>query len=125
MEDRGSRRVRKAPKPAAAAREEDGVAAVVDALVHELQPQKVILFGSAARGELQPDSDLDVMVIVPHLSQDLNEVTRAYRAIAAIKERQPVDVLVFSRQDMEEWRGVIGHVINDALTEGRIIYDSA
>ncbi|MGH2778928.1 MAG: nucleotidyltransferase domain-containing protein, partial [Actinomycetota bacterium] len=98
---------------------------VVGALVTELEPEKIILFGSAARGELGPDSDLDVMVIVSEMSEDLDEVTRGYRAVAAVKGRPPVDVLVYSHRDLEDWGGVIGHVINDALTEGRVVYDAA
>jgi uncharacterized protein len=98
---------------------------VVDALVRELEPNKIILFGSAARGEVSDESDLDLMIVVPQMAQDRGEITRAYRALRSVKSRPPVDVLVFSQQDVEDWGGVIGHVINDALSEGRVAYDAA
>ncbi|HWC14125.1 MAG TPA: nucleotidyltransferase domain-containing protein [Actinomycetota bacterium] len=98
---------------------------VVEALVSELAPEKVILFGSAARGELTGDSDLDFIVVVSELSKQREEVTRAYRALRTVRGRPPVDVLVYSHQDLEDWGDVIGHPINDALTEGRLIYDAA
>lgn len=98
---------------------------IVGVLVKELDPEKIILFGSAARGELVGESDIDLMVVVPEVAEDRAEVTRAYRALGAVKGRPPVDVLVFSHQDLEDWGTVIGHVINDALTEGRVIYDAA
>ena len=101
------------------------VDAVVDALVIELQPSKVILFGSAARRDSGPDSDLDLMVILPEVSDEHSEATRAYAALRSVKHRPPVDVLVFSAKDVEEWGDVVGHVINDALMEGRVVYDAA
>lgn len=101
------------------------VDAVVDALVKELAPEKVILFGSGARGELIEGSDLDLLVVLPELSEDRSEVTRAYRAVGTVKGRPPVDVLVFSSQDVVDWGDVVGHIINEALVDGRVVYDAA
>ncbi|MPZ67988.1 MAG: DEAD/DEAH box helicase [Actinobacteria bacterium] len=101
------------------------VDAVVDALVKELAPEKVILFGSGARGELIEGSDLDLLVVLPEVSEDRSEVTRAYRAVGTVKGRPPVDVLVFSSQDVAEWGDVVGHIINEALVDGRVVYDAA
>lgn len=98
---------------------------LVQALVNELEPEKVILFGSAARGEMGEGSDLDLLVVVSEMAEDRSEITRAYRAIDRVKNRPPVDVLVFSHSDVEQWRDVIGHIINEALTDGRVVYDAA
>jgi len=101
------------------------VEAIVDALVAELSPEKVILFGSGARAEMHEESDLDLLLIMPEVVDQHAEMVRAYEALGKVKGRPPVDVLVFSRDDVDQWGDVVGHVINDALVEGRIIYDAA
>lgn len=101
------------------------VDAVVDALVKELEPQKVILFGSGARGELTDDSDLDLLVVVDEMSKERDEGSRARRALRTVAEHPEVDVLVFTSKDVEEWGNVVGHIINEALTDGRVVYDAA
>jgi uncharacterized protein len=99
--------------------------AVVDALVGEMAPEKVILFGSGARAEMDMHSDLDLLVVLPEVANQYEEMVRAYGALEKVKGRPPVDVLVFSRKDLDEWGDVVGHVINGALDEGRVVYDAA
>lgn len=50
---------------------------------------------------------------------------RAYRAMGAIEGTPPIDVLVFSHADVDHWRDVVGHVVNEAVTVGRVVYDVA
>jgi len=102
-----------------------GLGAVVDAIVREVQPQKVILFGSGARGELTPDSDLDLLVVVPEFDERKSQISRAEEAARSVKDGRQIDIHVYTRQQVEEWTGVIGHLINDALVEGRTLYDAA
>ena len=93
-------------------------AAVVDAV----KPRRVILFGSGARGELKPNSDLDLMVVVPDSSQDTIEVTSAiYMALPG--NRLPTDVLVVTPKEIEYNWSNPGCAIRPAVEEGRVLYD--
>jgi predicted nucleotidyltransferase len=81
------------------------------------QPARVLLFGSHARGEAGPDSDLDFLVIerdVPNRHAEMVRLTRELHWL-----RVPVDVLVVSEAYAEDWGGVEGTVVHAALTEGR------
>ena len=98
---------------------------MVRAIVDEVAPEQVILFGSRARGEAGTASDIDLLVIEsepfgPGRSRR-QEMNRLYRALRSF--RVPTDVLVFSRQDVEYWRDSLNHVLARALREGKVLYE--
>jgi uncharacterized protein len=80
---------------------------------------KVVLFGSHARGEAKPGSDLDLLVIKPQLRARRAEFVRLREALGAIGV--PVDLIVVSAEHVEEWGGVPGTMVNEALREGRVL----
>lgn len=92
---------------------------IVRRIVEAAAPEKIILFGSAARGEMGPDSDLDLLVIKS--CEDRREVARAIseslRGIGV-----PKDVLVVTPEDVEEQKDIPGMTIRAALREGKILY---
>lgn len=67
---------------------------------------KVILFGSHARGEERPDSDLDFLVIEPEVSDHFGESVRLARLVGELGV--PADVVVASEDHVREW-GALGH----------------
>lgn len=79
---------------------------------------RVILFGSHARGDASPDSDLDFLVIEPKVADHRAEMVRLHHVVHAL--RLPVDVLVVSEAVFEEWRDTPGTVLYEAATEGRV-----
>lgn len=81
------------------------------------QGARVILFGSHARGEAGPDSDLDFLVIEPEVDDAAHESARLRRSLRGMFF--PADVIVVSEESVREWRDVHGTVINAALGEGR------
>jgi len=72
---------------------------------------RVILFGSHARGDATPRSDVDILVIEP------DEAVRLMRTVRDL--RLPVEVVVVSQHDADEWRDVRGSLLHAAMAEGR------
>lgn len=93
---------------------------IVRRVVEAAQPDRIILFGSAARDEMSPESDVDLLVIksgVEHRGQ-LEE--RIYMNLFGVGV--PVDVVVVTPEDVARIGDRVGSVIRPALREGREIY---
>lgn len=96
---------------------------IVARIVAAAQPSRVILFGSHARGDATPDSDIDLMVIKPRLHDRGEEMLRLYAAVGATETG--VDVLLYSEAEYERRSQVPGTVLYWARKEGRAIYGTA
>ncbi len=98
----------------------------VRAVVGACDPVMVVCFGSVARGEDVPGSDLDLLVVLEHVAD--REATRARvreAAREAIRAGAPgvvPDVLVYPLADVDRYRGGYGHVVAIALREGKVVY---
>lgn len=101
------------------------VGAMVERIVAEVDPERVILFGSRARGDARDDSDVDFIVIEAEPFGEGRtrnaEMVRIDKSLAAF--RVGVDVLVYSEDEVEYWRDSINHVLARALREGRVLYE--
>jgi len=93
--------------------------AVVRRIVEAAHPERIVLFGSAARRESGPDSDLDLLVVKAgvHRRRLAREI---YRALFGIPV--PVDIIVVTPGDVQAFRGKAGTIIDHALHEGRELY---
>jgi predicted nucleotidyltransferase len=93
---------------------------MVDRIVTRFDPERIILFGSRARGTAGPDSDVDLLVVMPvegSKSRTRLEFRRALRGI-----RAPVDITVSTPEEFEWRREIVGTVEYPAVTEGRLLY---
>lgn len=70
-------------------------------LIEAAKPERIILFGSHARGDASEESDLDLLVIEAHVPDRAREMVRLRRALRPL--RIPVDVLVYSTEDVARW----------------------
>ncbi|HUT24059.1 MAG TPA: nucleotidyltransferase domain-containing protein, partial [Sumerlaeia bacterium] len=89
--------------------DEPAIQKAVDLLRKAAPGATVIVFGSHARGESLPDSDLDLLVVEPELKSRRDEMVRLRDVLRPL--RIPVDVLVTSRRTFEEWRDTPGTVL--------------
>jgi predicted nucleotidyltransferase len=83
-------------------------------------PIKIVMFGSRARGEARPDSDLDLLIVE---ESDLPRHRRSvpyYCALAALFPSK--DIVVWTPNEIHEWSEVSNHFVTVALREGRVLY---
>ena len=93
---------------------------LVKKIVDIARPEQIILFGSAARGQMGPDSDLDVLIIKDgnfkknKLAQDI------YMNLFGVG--LPVDVIVATPSEIKEFKDCPWSIISPAIREGKVIY---
>ena len=93
---------------------------LVERIIELVQPLRIILFGSAARGEMGPDSDIDVVVVMPEGVHRRRTAQLLYRQIRGLGV--PFDILVATPDDLERHRDNIGLIYQSILREGREVY---
>jgi predicted nucleotidyltransferase len=80
---------------------------------------QIILFGSHARGDAGPDSDLDFLVVEPVVEDAVAESVRLRRTLRGLGLF--ADIVVVSEMEVEQWRDVHGSLIHEAISGGRAI----
>lgn len=86
-------------------------------------PRTIVLFGSVARGEAHPGSDIDLLVVI---DDEADWTTAAKAALLAVARLEPeIDVIVTTRARVDANREQAGTIIRPALSEGRVVYERA
>ena len=102
---------------------EEWLPAVVERIVERFDPLKVILFGSLARGEMDYDSDIDLLVLFEEVEREnKRELTVEIRR-ALIGLPVPVDVIVTDLDEIKRRGHIIGPILYPALREGKTLYE--
>jgi uncharacterized protein len=96
------------------------VRSLVEQIVAATHPMRIVLFGSAARGDMGPNSDLDVMVVVPDGSHPRQVARLLYHRITGLGS--PFDLVVTTPSVLEAHKGNIGLIFHRILAEGREIH---
>jgi len=99
------------------------MADITKSIVHTAQPEQIILFGSFARGDATPDSDLDLLIIEkePFLQRSRRaELSKIRKALAPFHVAK--DILLFDVDEVKKWKQSPNHVIAQALQEGEVLY---
>lgn len=96
------------------------LARIVERIVKRFAPEKVILFGSHARGEAGPDSDFDLLIVMQPKGRKSAQELEILKSLRAF--RVPADVIVTTPVDFA-WRSEIpGTIERPASLEGRVLY---
>ncbi|MBP6057550.1 MAG: nucleotidyltransferase domain-containing protein [Nitrosomonas sp.] len=97
---------------------------MVDTIVREVSPEAIILFGSRARSDARTDSDVDLLIIetAPFSPQRSRrkEAARLYIALKGLNISK--DILLYSRDEFEQWKNSANHVIGRAIREGKVLH---
>jgi uncharacterized protein len=99
---------------------------MADRIVREVDPEKIVLFGSWARGEANEQSDVDFLIVErepfgPNRSRR-EEAVRIWECLYEF--RVPKDILVYSVDEIDQWKNSSYHVVGRALKEGKVLYES-
>ncbi len=93
---------------------------LVDEIVERVKPLRIVLFGSAARGDVGVRNDLDLLVVVQDGTHRRETAQKLYREISGIGV--PFDLVVATRGDLERHADNKGLIYRTALQEGREVY---
>jgi predicted nucleotidyltransferase len=98
---------------------------MVQAIIQEIDPEQIYLFGSHARGTARPDSDVDLLIVErqpfgPHRSR-WQELARIRRALSQFRVSK--DIIVYSRDEVAKWQHAVNHIVSRGLREGKLLYE--
>lgn len=94
---------------------------MIDRIVRDFHPVRILLFGSHARGEAGPESDVDLLVVLPEVAdkrQAAVEIRRALREFPVCK-----DIIVTTLEEIARRGDLVGTVLRPALREGKVLYE--
>ena len=100
---------------------QEAIDQVVQQIVEKFKPQKIILFGSYARGNPRPESDVDILVV---METPLKEVQQAIQICQQIEYRFGLDLIVHTPKHLAERVKLGDWFLRDVLAEGKVIYES-
>ena len=96
---------------------------IVRRILTVAKPDKIILFGSAAMGQMTRDSDIDLLIVEPEPSDQRKEYVRIVKALWDLD--YPFDILFIGTQWFEESKDVVGGIAYPANKYGKVIYEAA
>ena len=93
---------------------------MVNRIVRHFDPEKIILFGSHARGQAGPDSDVDLLIV---MSVEGSKREKQIEIRAALHDIRLAKDVIISRVEEFEWRkDIVGTIEYPAFKEGEVLY---
>jgi predicted nucleotidyltransferase len=93
---------------------------MVQRIVRQFQPERVILFGSHARGEAGPDSDVDLLVVMPVEGSRRDKAIEIRVALRDV--HVPTDIIVTTPEEFAWRQEVVGTIEYPAVKDGKVLY---
>jgi len=91
----------------------------VERIARQFAPLRIILFGSRARGQARPDSDLDLLVVLPRVENKRQMAVRIGNALSDLPMSK--DIIVTTPEEIAERGDIVGRVLRPALREGKVV----
>ena len=98
---------------------------IVRRIVALADPDKIIVFGSRARGDHRADSDIDILVIKESSEPRYRRSGPLYGALANLPRAVDVDISVYTPAEVNDWREVRQAFVTTAVREGIVLYERA
>ncbi|MBI4321190.1 MAG: nucleotidyltransferase domain-containing protein [Chloroflexi bacterium] len=97
------------------------LARILQRLISSLHPERIYVFGSQARGDVTPDSDVDLLLVVSSADQPVYRLEQAaYHAMG--RRNLSVDVLVMARDEFDRRARALASLPATVLREGKMLY---
>ena len=94
----------------------------MERLAYAFDPLRIVVFGSYARGDARPGSDLDLLVVLPTVKDKRRVALDMRHALSGLKVGK--DIIVTTPKEIKERGWIIGTVLHRALKEGEIVYEA-
>lgn len=96
---------------------------IVERITERFSPEKIILFGSYARGTQTSDSDADLLIVMNISGSKRKTAVEIDLSLVGIPI--PTDIIVVTPEEIERHRNCVGTVIREAIREGKVLYERA
>ena len=97
------------------------ISTMTERIVRDFHPVQIILFGSHARGEAHPQSDVDLLVVFSELADKRKIAVDIRRSLADLPMAK--DILVTTPEELARQRDQVGTILRAAQREGEILYE--
>lgn len=97
---------------------------VIDDLIAACDPLRIVLFGSLARGDDGPDSDIDIVVVLPEIDPATRHEIMTKLQLA-VRAPVPVDIFPTDPQEYDRRKDVVGSILYWPAREGRVVHERA
>jgi len=101
------------------------LAEIVQAIVRQVDPVMIILFGSHASGHAREESDLDLLIVE---REPFGQKRSRRKEMSLVRKvlsgfRIAKDILIYGEDEFAKWRGSVNHVIGRSLRDGKVLYE--
>ena len=96
---------------------------IVRRIVEAGEPLKIVLFGSHARGDTHPHSDVDLLIVEESDLPGYKRSPKYYGATSGLFPGRDRDIVVSTPDEIRDWEAVPNHFVTTSLREGRVLYE--
>jgi predicted nucleotidyltransferase len=96
---------------------------IVARLRRAYDPDKIILFGSCARGDFGEDSDIDLLIVKETALRPLDRMREVYKAVYSPRHYLALDPLVFTPEELAQKLNAQDYLVHEIVREGKVLYE--